>query len=242
MTIRALIPVVGLALALGASACSESTSSASVEAPLPTIGLGSQTGEGLIGDAVAGADTVTDVDTVVMIGDSITVGSEPALTSAFQQLGFDEIVIQAQNSKRTAVSSSDNTSGVRIAEGLVALEPDADRSGELWVVALGTNDIDQYAEADIGAFVDEMLAVVPAESPLVWVDTYFRDRPDGAAAVNAVIRERVAARGNAVVAAWSGVAGGEGVLRSDGLHPGDDGTYAFAATVADAIVVLLDLR
>ena len=54
-----------------------------------------------------------------------------------------------------------------------------DHSDELWVVALGTNDIGQYSSSDeIAAAVNEVIDAVPDESPLVWVDTYFRDQAE----------------------------------------------------------------
>ena len=85
---------------------------------------------------------------------------------------------------------------------------DDDHEGELWVVALGTNDVNQYGEPDeLAVAVDEMLDAVPDDVPLVWVDTYYRDQLEGAAMVNTVVADRLARRGNAVMARWSDAAG-----------------------------------
>ena len=145
-----------------------------------------------------------------MIGDSITKGSTPALEERFELLGLDAN-IEAQNGKRMAVSSGDNPSGSSVAE-FIASSAD-DHSDELWVVALGTNDIGQYASSDeIAAAVNEVLDAVPDESPLVWVDAYYRDQAEQQDIVNMIIRDRVARRGNSVVAPWTEFATGAGVL------------------------------
>lgn len=246
--------------ALTVSACGGSTSSASLEQrPVPTIGLGSEIGEGgggRSGELSVGADVraigSTEIDTVVMIGDSITVASTPALREIYRQLGFKEVIIESKESKRTAVGRESNPAGAALATQVVGLieSSDEDSGGgdstdhanELWVVALGTNDIDQYSDSvERAAAINEMLDAVPDESPLVWVDTYIRDREQGTAEINDMIKSRVEARGNSVIARWSSVADEEGNLRDDGVHPRDQGTIVFANTVAAAIIDLLDL-
>jgi lysophospholipase L1-like esterase len=249
-----LLAVVGLSV----SACAGSTSSATgVEAPLPTIGLGSDIGEGgrISGGAEVRAVGTTEIDTVIMVGDSITVASTPQLETMFEQLGFDNVVIESKASKRTALSFGSNPSGSQVAENVVNFihstgEGDAqvtaddpfDHSNELWVVALGTNDIDQYSDpAERAAAINEMLQTVPDESPLIWVDTFFRDRPDGTAEINDTIRDRVGQRGNSVIAPWSVVADDEGNLRTDGVHPREQGSIVFANVVGNAIIDFLQL-
>ena len=113
-----------------------------------------------------------------MIGDSITVASTPALQEVYEQLGFDEIIIESKQGKRTALTFGSNPSGVDIASFIVnSPDRDDDHSNELWVVALGTNDINQYGDAaERAAAINEMLQTVPEESPLIWVDTYFEDQ------------------------------------------------------------------
>ena len=56
-------------------------------------------------------------------------------------------------------------------------------------------------------FVDE----VPADAPLIWVDTYWDERPEGAAEINDAIERAVEARGNAAVAHWTEIASIDGV-------------------------------
>lgn len=202
--------------------------------PLPTIGLGSELDVAPLEAAVdVEAIEPEEIDTIVMIGDSITVASTPALLAQFAALGMDDPVIVSQVGKRMAKGLRDNPSGAGIAEFLVGDETAGDgRSNELWILALGTNDIGQYTADEAAGAVNELLREVPPEAALVWVDTYYRDEPEGETEVNRVITDRVARRGNAVVAPWSFFAGGEGVLRSDGVHPSSAGTEVFAAVVA----------
>ena len=244
--------------ALAMSACAGSTSSATNGgAPLPTIGLGSEIGEGgrISGGANVRTVGTTEIDTVIMVGDSITVASTPQLETMFAQLGFGNVLIESKQGKRTSLSFGSNPSGSTVAENLVnlihstadsdesATEDDPfDHSNELWVVALGTNDIDQYSDpAERAAAINEMLQQVPDESPLVWVDTYFRERPEATAEINATIRDRVEQRGNSVVASWSAVADDDGNLRDDGVHPREQGSIVFANVVGNTIIEFLQL-
>lgn len=202
---------------------------------------GGRTVDAEVFDNRVASSTSADVDTVVMIGDSITVASTPALEEMFEQLGFETILIVAQQGKRAAVSFGDNPSGAAVARALVAdATPDGDRSDELWVVALGTNDIEQYSDpSERVAAINEVLDAVPDDVPLIWVDTYFDDRPDGAREINDMIAARLAQRGNATIARWSEVATDDGNLRDDGVHPRDAGTLAFAETLRATITTFL---
>jgi len=224
-----------------AAGCSEPGTSAS-EAPLPTIGLAGDLGEieTIPSDIVA--DTADDIDSIVMIGDSITVASTPAIEDQLAGLGFDDVSIEAVVGKRIAMSSAGNPSGVKIADFITGAAG-GDTDGQLWVVALGTNDVNQYDSPDeIAATVDEMLDAVPDDVPLVWVDTYYRDEPEGAALINAIVADRLSRRGNSVMAPWNAVASGDGVIRGDGVHPSESGTAVFAGVVGATVDDFLDLQ
>jgi len=186
-----------------------------------------------------GAD---DVDSVVMIGDSITVAARDELRTRFELMGMTSVVLESQNSKRMAVSTTENPSGVAVARFLVDVaEDDGDHSNELWVVALGTNDVNQYSSPDqLAAAVNEVLGAVPEESPLVWVDTYFESEPEAAGLVNSIVRDRIERRGNAVIAPWSLFAPADGVMTADGIHPTESGNDVFAFVVADTVQAFLD--
>ncbi|MGA9278811.1 GDSL-type esterase/lipase family protein [Ilumatobacter sp.] len=198
--------------------------------PLPTIGLGSEFGEVSSSNGATAANA-SDVDSIVMIGDSITVASSEAIEEQFSQIGFDNVTIVAQQGKRISESFGDNTSGASIAD-YVADEYTGDPQDRLWIVALGTNDISQYADAaEVSDVVDSVLESIPPEAPLLWVNTYIEDRPADTAAVNAAISRAVAERGNATVGSWSSYAPENGVLSDDGVHPTDQGEITFASVV-----------
>ncbi len=227
------------------AACSSTSSQASgqpgsaeeVQAPLPTIGLGSNPGQ-ISGGADVRAIEPDAVESIVMIGDSITVGSTEALEEQFELLGFDTVTIVAQNNKRTAVSLRDNTSGSEIA-AFIAQEVERPET-QLWVVALGTNDISQYNDVEqMEAAVNEVLDPIPDNAPLIWINTYFDSRPQDTAEVNEAIERAIRARGNATVGRWSDVAPADGVLRRDGVHPGDDGAVIFASLVTTTVANFL---
>ncbi len=229
-----------LAAAGVASGCTEPGTSASEDAPLPTIGLGGGLGdvETIPSDIVA--DGADDLDSIVMIGDSITVASTPALEEQFSSLGFDDQTIEAVVGKRIEVSWGGNPSGVDVAEFIVGADPESD--GELWIVALGTNDVNQYGSPDeIAAVVNEMLAAVPDGVPLVWVDTYYRSESEGSELINAIVADRLARRGNSVMAPWNAFASGDGVVQGDGVHPTEAGEIVFAEVVGATIEDFLEL-
>ncbi|BAN04150.1 GDSL-type esterase/lipase family protein [Ilumatobacter coccineus] len=232
-----------LVAALGLAACGGSDADTTSgepfeESPLPTIGLGSDLGS-ISGSAEVRAIDTGSVDSIVMIGDSITVGASPYLEEQFEQLGFADVSINAQTGKRIGVTFGDNASGADIAEFIAAgLESDPEET--LWVVALGTNDIGQYNDTDeVAAEIDEILDPIPDGAPLIWVNTYFGDRPEATAEVNEAIESRLTARGNATIGRWSELAPTEGVLRSDGIHPGDEGAKVFANLVTTTVANFL---
>lgn len=204
---------------------------AEIAAPLPTIGLGSDFSR-VDDGAGSEAQNPEAVDSIVMIGDSITVASTDELEQRFEQRGFGDVTIVAQPGKRIGESFADNTSGARIAD-YVADEYTGAPDERLWIVALGTNDISQYADSgEIEDAIDRVLESVPDEAPLIWVDTYFDDRPDDTAVVNAAIARAITARGNATIGPWSVYAAVDGVMSQDGVHPTEQGNAMFADVVS----------
>ena len=88
---------------------------------------------------------------------------------------------------------------------------------DLWVIALGTNDIANYAPEEYAGAINELLAAIPADAPIVWVDCYLTDYEDASVAFDTTLREVLAARGNATVVDWA-AAGARG-RRADGQRP-----------------------
>lgn len=235
---RLVVAVLGLLspLLVACSLVSTDSPSGNVEVPAPAIDVSGGLSE--INDRTTAADAA-DIDSVVMIGDSITNGARPFLEERFELLGLDHLV-EAEDGKRMASPSTDNPSGAEVAAWMVE-NGDGDHTDEVWVIALGTNDIGQFdTDDEIAAAVDAVLAEVPDEVALVWVDTWIRERPEQSGVVNAVIRERVAQRASSsVLAPWTAVAEDEGVLTGDGVHPTTDGADVFAFVVTDTVRRLL---
>ena len=213
---------------------------ASVDGTMPPPAL-SVSGDpaGISGAEDSSADDASDIDSVVMIGDSITKGSMPFLDERFGLLGLDH-TIEAENGKRMAVSASGNPSGAGVA-AFLAENGDGDHTDEVWVVALGTNDINKYGSPDeIAAAVNEVLEELPDDAALVWVDTFIAGQPEQTEAVNSIIRQRVERRGDSVIAPWTAFVEGDGVLTNDGVHPTIGGADVFAFVVTDTVRAFLD--
>ena len=170
---------------------------------------------------------------VVMIGDSITVASTPGLETAAGDLGV-ELTIYAEVGRRITVGSSPEA-GIDVMEDVLdAGQPD------LFVIALGTNDIGKYAtQEEYEAVIDELLATIPSDAPIAWVNAYLRDDANDSALFNAALISALGDRGNATIAKWSNIATENGML-SDGIHPSDEGTVEFTDLVATEIANWLD--
>ncbi len=177
------------------------------------------------------------VRSVVMVGDSITKAGTDELNSVFASAGVTDVRIDAEVGRRIEVGngkgggplSGQNTVYNLMAEGLT---PD------VWIIALGTNDVGSYPSAEAyGQLIDSLIQMLPKDSPLAWVNV---DRPqyeDDTTVFNQVLAERITARGNATVADWFSVASDPNadLLRSDDLHPNNDGQQAFALVTVAAL-------
>ena len=189
------------------------------------------TGPGFGGGAGAGGDPVpapATIETVAMIGDSITVGAEAELRRAIGRLPVELVAVDAAVGRRMTVDGAVDA-GLDAVGRLAATAPD------LWVVALGTNDLGLYAGAEqYRAAIDELLAAVPRDAPLVWVDAYVAGQDERSAEFNATLADALGARGRATVVRWAPVADDDGVLR-DGVHPTPAGDATFAELVAAGV-------
>lgn len=228
--------VVSVAVAPLLSSCTTTVESAGTPDGAAARMAGEEGADGVAGLGV-GDDSSRPVDVprrLVMIGDSITVSSEAALRERLDAAGFEVLAVDAQVGRRMNVGERDRLrAGAWVIPELIDThDPD------LWIVALGTNDVGQYGDADaVADQVREFLARIPADAHVVWVDTWFRDRPEQTAMVNAAIREVLATRDGASVVAWSDHAPDDGVLTGDGVHLTDSvGTSRFATVVTDGVL------
>ena len=183
-----------------------------------------------------GAQTASSAETVAMIGDSITFMSTDALRAGLSGTGLDVVAIDAQVGRRiTAGEDGQPYPGTDIVEFIANSDPP-----DVWVIALGTNDIGQYSDSgEFAAQVQALLDLLPSAAPLVWVDTWDAARPDETGLVNETLRSMLDGRDDALVADWSSHADDEGVVTFDGVHPTPEGILVFAQVVADGVDALL---
>ncbi|MFM2077176.1 MAG: hypothetical protein RJA49_1066 [Actinomycetota bacterium] len=224
--------LLGGVAALSFAACSTLTSNTE---PAGTDGPGGTRPGG--NDAGHGRDPAKPFTSVVMVGDSITRASREELATAFTALGITDQVIDAEVGRRIEVGNGRGggpLSGVRTVFNLLSEGADPD----VWVIELGTNDVGSYATADAyGGLIDQILSELPADVPLVWQNTFRPQYLDATNVFNLVLQQRIAARPNSVVADWFGAASAPDakLLRSDDLHPNNDGQRAMALIVAQAV-------
>jgi lysophospholipase L1-like esterase len=175
-----------------------------------------------------------------MIGDSLTVGATPVLKEVFAQLGFSAIAINAEKSRRIEASEGKvgPRAGIDVAKYVVGSRP----RPQVWVIALGTNDAGQYKDAaEYRGVIDKLLAIIPADVPLAWIDNYRGDHLPGSVLFNQELRAALDKRGHAVVGDWyrECLKPDAAILGLDEVHPNKRGVLVFAATVRTAVQTLV---
>lgn len=177
---------------------------------------------------------------VNVIGDSIALSAQPILTATLESLDVEILAYDAVESRRMVSGSSALPSGVSAIEDVLA----GGAIPELWIVALGTNDVGAMANADaVRADVGRVLELVPENAHLIWVDTWVRDVDDLAVRFNAVVREALADRPYAVVLDWHGnAAGNDALIISDGVHLSEVGKVEYARMIGDSLRELFTRR
>lgn len=180
------------------------------------------------------------ITSVAVVGDSITEGSATAIDSALRGAGVEDVRIEGKASRRIEVG---NGKGAAPKSGVIAvyelLAEGVDPS--VWVIELGTNDVGSYGSPEeYGALIDQITVMLPPAKPLVWVNTYREQYLDDTLMFNLVLEQRMTDRGNAVVADWYSVASApdQTVLRSDNLHPNENGQNALALLILAALAQL----
>lgn len=178
----------------------------------------------------------TDAVHVAMIGDSITNGSRAEIEYVLAAQGVEEVSIEAEDGRRIELGDGTGSplSGQRALYTMLAdgVSPD------VWVIALGTNDAGQYADqADYARLVQLLVDMLPDDVPLVWVDAYRGDQPEGSQEFDDALRATLAGRPDTVVVPWSAIAADptRDVLRSDDVHPNEGGRAVFATVVAQGV-------
>lgn len=168
---------------------------------------------------------------VAIVGDSLTLSAQDLIGQTLDEAGVVTVTIDAVEGRRINHAVGQKTSGVAATRSIAAVtEPD------VWVIALGTNDVPGYGADAYRADVETLLAEIPPDAPVVWVDAWIRSRIDEARAANAALREVVERRSEAVVIDWFQFGDDPGVISGDGIHLTDAGQERFAAQIAAAVL------
>lgn len=189
-----------------------------------------------VDEIVAAADGHPMPTTAAVVGDSLTLSAVDEITDALDALGL-EAVVDGMENRRLVRGSSDLPSGTDAIEAILDAGPP-----ELWVVALGTNDVGaQVSDDDFLSDLVEVLRLVPDDAPLVWVDLWIRDRPDQIATANRTIRSALGRRSApTVVVDWHSHGEEPGVIVGDGVHLTEEGQRRFAGSIAAAVESMFD--
>jgi lysophospholipase L1-like esterase len=175
---------------------------------------------------------------VVVIGDSLTEGAAPMIEDALAVAGYENLAVDGASGRRTTVSVDGGpNSGVEA----VASARSSGLDPDVWVIALGTNDVPQYADGeDYAAIVTELLASLPDGAAMVWVDVYLRDHATGTGEFNNVLHLLLDSNPASVVAGWNERATADGMITDDGVHPTAEGQVVFADTIVDGLAAVAD--
>lgn len=190
---------------------------------------------------VAAEDDRIDATSMAMVGDSITAGSKDSILYTLAAHGFTEMEIDGVTSRRIEEGDGNGSPQSGIA-ALYTMLADPTIVPDVWVIALGTNDVGAYTDAEeYRRLIDTVLEMIPDGVPLVWVNTYRWDRRDESIQFNDLLVEELAKRPKSVVASWHDQASRNAetkVLRDDGVHPNEHGRVVFAALVAEGIAAV----
>ena len=170
---------------------------------------------------------------VAVVGDSIARSATDLITSSISLHGIELMAYDALESRRMAEwGGPDLPSGVSAIGDIVEVGAEP----ELWIVALGTNDVaagtNQEAVQDD---IDEVLAEIPDDAAVFWVDTWVRDLDDRANMFNLLVRATLADRANAWVLDWHTLAETEGLISDDGVHLTARGQLEYARMIGRAL-------
>lgn len=173
--------------------------------------------------------------TVAVVGDSLTVAASEEVTEALSRVGVRAVIVDGRESRRMASGSGALPSGVAAIGGILE-----EHQPDLWVVALGTNDVGAGVGSDrFRADLRETLAAIPPDAPVVWVDVWIRDRHDEVIDANRLLRRELASRSAPTgVVDWFSSGSVDGVITGDGIHLTVEGERRFASEIADGVVAV----
>ena len=157
---------------------------------------------------------------VVVVGDSIAAGNGPMLTPWYDQAASN-IHVDAQSGR--LIRRSFPFAGATIRSGVESVRElvEAGARPELWVIELGTHELDSINQcacndpvAFAGTEIDALLAELPAGARLAWITVHDPSKHAAAQAFNTALRVR------AIPAIdWAGSVYGRTGLFLDEVHP-----------------------
>lgn len=155
---------------------------------------------------------------VAIVGDSLTVSYIAGLPATLRSAGFGPFQIEARSARRTLVPLPGVTAGIDGVRHIRASGFDP----PLWVIALGTNDVNLTARPP-GAADLTIVALLDEIGPghrVLWVNTFAARSDANARSFNARLAAIAATRANVTVADWySFAADNRQWIRDDGVHP-----------------------
>ena len=169
---------------------------------------------------------------MAVVGDSLTLSAVEEIETALAAAGLRVVAVDGAESRRMARTAGGVSSGVDAVE-LIQAGADPD----LWVIALGTNDVGaQSGDEVFREDVDRLLGLLPADVPIIWVDLWIRDMGDQVERANDSIRSQLAGRrGVAAVVDWHAHGEDPGIITGDGVHLTNEGQQLFADSMVNAI-------
>lgn len=173
---------------------------------------------------------------VAIIGDSLTLSAIEELRSAMADLQFAEVTIDALQSRRMVDRAGTVTSGAESIASILETHPP-----DIWVIALGTNDVSAAQSADpVRDAMESVLELIPEDVPVIWVDIWIRDQVLDVTKANKIVRSVMAARPGTAVVDWSSYGADPSIFAIDGIHITNRGQVLFAAAIASAIAGLFE--
>lgn len=167
-----------------------------------------------------------------VIGDSIALSAQELVTAALEALDVEVVAYDAVESRRMVSGGASLPSGATAIEGVL----DAGLLPELWVVALGTNDVGAQSRPETSAEdIATVIGLLPDDAHVVWVDTWVRDLDPQAVTMNELLRTVLQERPNTVVVDWHARGAVDGLIIDDGVHLSNKGKVEFARSIADTL-------
>jgi lysophospholipase L1-like esterase len=170
---------------------------------------------------------------IVVIGDSLTVGTAAQTARALRGNGWGPICIDATVSRTVEFGSRSTPDGLDAAARIKASDPVWNDPTITWVVALGTNDVGNangnVARSD--QFVADQIAAI-GPNPIWWMNVR-TDRPDSQDR-EAVFNQSITASGVGVID-WHSAADGQHWMGGDRVHLTNSGYQARADLLAATV-------